>query len=146
MNKANFTNYPKVLAMISRCERLYDEVSQRLLQEGKQGLYEDERLFINMISRLNDQVLGTPDGEGACAAADRKERRVPEVAVGAGGIASQQSLSEAVNTLKTLVEENDLQANAAQVSEGHAGVDDSQLDRKPPASESAPAAKRLKKG
>ena len=133
--------------MINRCERLYDEVSQRLLQEGKQGLYEDERLFINMISRLNDQVLGTPDGEGACAAGDRKERRVPEVAV-ASGIVSQQPLSEAVCTLKTLVEANDYEAHAAQVSEGHAGVDvdDAQLDRKPAAKESPPAAKRLKKG
>ena len=132
--------------MISRCERLYDEVSQRLLQEGKQGLYEDERLFINMISRLNDQVLGTADGEGACAAADRKERRVPEVSVASGAaFTSQQPLSEAVCTLKTLVEANDLEASAAQVSEGHAGVDDT-LDRKPAATESPPAAKRVKKG
>jgi SPX domain protein involved in polyphosphate accumulation len=43
VNKANFTHYPKVLEMITRCERLYDEVSRNLLREGKQGLYEDER-------------------------------------------------------------------------------------------------------
>jgi hypothetical protein len=43
VNKANFTHYPKVLDMISRCERWYEEVSENLLQEGKQGLYEDER-------------------------------------------------------------------------------------------------------
>lgn len=144
VNKANFTNYPKVLAMISRCEQLYDEVSQRLLQEGKQGLYEDERLFINMINRLNDQVLGTADGEGACTA-DRKEgRRVPEVAV--AGIAPQKPVSEAVSTLRSLVEANDKQANAAQVSEGQTGVDTHLDDRKPPAAESPPATKRFKKG
>jgi hypothetical protein len=43
VNKANFTHYPQVLAMISRCEGLYEEVSSNLLQEGKHGLYEDER-------------------------------------------------------------------------------------------------------
>lgn len=30
VNKANFTHYPKLLAMISRCETLYDEVSCRV--------------------------------------------------------------------------------------------------------------------
>jgi SPX domain protein involved in polyphosphate accumulation len=45
VNKANFTHYPKVLKMITRCERLYDEVSRNLLREGKEGLYEDERTF-----------------------------------------------------------------------------------------------------
>jgi SPX domain protein involved in polyphosphate accumulation len=32
VNKANFTHYPKLLAMISRCENLYEEVSQSLIQ------------------------------------------------------------------------------------------------------------------
>lgn len=34
VNRANFTNYPQVLEMISRCERLYEEVSSRLHQDG----------------------------------------------------------------------------------------------------------------
>ena len=50
VSKANFTNYPFVLELIHRCESLYDEVSDRLLMEG---LYEDERLFIHMISQFN---------------------------------------------------------------------------------------------
>ena len=45
VNKANFTHYPKVLSMISRCEKFYEEVSANLLKEGKEGLYEDERTF-----------------------------------------------------------------------------------------------------
>eukprot|EP00585_Thalassiosira_rotula_P008175 CAMPEP_0196141580 /NCGR_PEP_ID=MMETSP0910-20130528/9962_1 /TAXON_ID=49265 /ORGANISM="Thalassiosira rotula, Strain GSO102" /LENGTH=463 /DNA_ID=CAMNT_0041402747 /DNA_START=18 /DNA_END=1409 /DNA_ORIENTATION=- len=65
VSRANFTHYPKLLAMISRCERLYDEVSQSLEAEGKSGLYEDERLFINMIHQLNEQALGTAEVEGA---------------------------------------------------------------------------------
>jgi hypothetical protein len=43
VNRANFTNYPKVLAMIGRCESLYEEVSLNLIREGKEALYEDER-------------------------------------------------------------------------------------------------------
>ena len=46
VNSANFTHYPKVLAMISRCERLYEEVSTTLLREGQHGLYEDESTYI----------------------------------------------------------------------------------------------------
>ena len=45
VNKANFTHYPKVLSMITRCEKFYEEVSANLLKEGKEGLYEDERRF-----------------------------------------------------------------------------------------------------
>lgn len=45
VNKANFTHYPMVLSMITRCEKFYEEVSANLLKEGKEGLYEDERTF-----------------------------------------------------------------------------------------------------
>lgn len=45
VNKANFTHYPKVLGMIARCEKFYEEVSANLLKEGKEGLYEDERTY-----------------------------------------------------------------------------------------------------
>lgn len=48
VNKANFTHYPKVLCMISRCEKFYEEVSANLLKEGKEGLYEDERTFVTV--------------------------------------------------------------------------------------------------
>jgi len=59
VDKANFTNYPNILAMIDRCAALYEEVSNHLMAEGRGSLLEDERLFINMIHRLNDQVLDT---------------------------------------------------------------------------------------
>ncbi len=52
VNKANFTHYPKVLGMISRCEKFYEEVSANLLKEGKEGLYEDERTFTMIFLRL----------------------------------------------------------------------------------------------
>jgi SPX domain len=55
VNKANFTTYTKLQEMIARCERLYSEVSDRVLQEGHQDLYEDERLFIEMVHQLNQQ-------------------------------------------------------------------------------------------
>ena len=118
VNKANFTHYPKLLGMISRCENLYEEVSRSLVQEGKLGLYEDERLFINMIHRLNEQVLDTAQEEGADINA-RKERRQngsPAIhgssgpasptqgKVGGGSFSSQSQVS----TLRSLVEENSI--------------------------------------
>ena len=115
VHKANFTHYPKVLEMISRCEKLYEEVSQRLLEEGKQGLYEDERLFINMINRLNDQVLTTPDGEGAAAQARKNDIRLDVGAQESKNAAKAES--QEVSTLRSMLEENAHRANAAQVSE-----------------------------
>jgi hypothetical protein len=112
VSQANFTMYPKVLEMISRCVSWYEEVSERLVQEGKEGLYEDERLFINMISRLNEQALETDD------APDRERtgrRRPSQFQVMPSSQVKPES--EAVSRLRTLVEENDA-LNAAHVSEG----------------------------
>ena len=136
VNKANFTHYPSLLGMISRCERLYSEVSERLQEEGKEGLYEDERLFINMISRLNEQVIDSADGEGA-GGPERKEstRRVLQVAT--TGTAKQPESAD-VSKLRSLVEENDAIMNAAQVSEG--------TDRKRPAVDPSSDNKRPRTG
>jgi hypothetical protein len=57
VNKASFRNYPKVMEMISRCERLCEEASGYLGRAGNKGLSDDERLFISTIRRLNEQVL-----------------------------------------------------------------------------------------
>lgn len=51
-NKANFTMYPKILEMIRKCEELYDDASESLLL----CLYEDERLFLHMISEWNSRL------------------------------------------------------------------------------------------
>jgi len=142
VNKANFTNYPKVLDMISRCELLYDEVSQLLQNEGNEGLYEDERLFINMISRLNEQVLNTAEGEGA---PDRQEGRnrlqvqlqqQQEQTQDSYTFPAPQQEKAAINTLRSLVEEHDAETHAAQISEGGAGCDEVD-DRKRPANASS---------
>jgi len=65
VNKANFARYVDVMEMIKRCEKLYNEVEQHLLKEGKKSLHEDERLFINMIQNLNKHVLDTAAQEGS---------------------------------------------------------------------------------
>ena len=146
VNKANFTNYPKVLEMITRCERMYEEVSNHLLREGKQGLYEDERLFINMISRLNEQVLDSPDGPDSDhgSAADRKRSAIPAARVAFPS--AQQQENPAISSLRSLVEENDARAAAAQVSEGHIDIEcQPDVDgKKRSATQDVPEAKRSK--
>ena len=139
VNKANFTNYPKVLAMISRCEQLYEEVSEHLIREGKDNLYEDERLFINMIHRLNEQVLDTAENEGA----ERKEVRRTSVQISNMPPRKMEKESRATSSLRSLVEEIDNNNLAAQVSEGHVGEgegdesDGSKGSAKPPAKRAA---------
>lgn len=112
VNKANFTNYPKVLEMISRCEQLYEEVSNRLVQDGKHGLYEDERLFINMIHRLNEQVMEGVEGEGAPGRMESRRLTKSMTAV-----SSPSKESWATSSLRQLVNENDASRLAGQVSE-----------------------------
>lgn len=146
VNKANFTNYPVVLEMISRCEQMYEEVAEHLLKEGKENLYEDERLFINMIHRLNEQVLDTAEGEGV---PERKERRsslgVPKKPAASASLTTEDAKT---SSLRILVEENDRKILAAQVSEGVTGVDDDDDMHKKRSAEEVPSggdAKRQRK-
>lgn len=81
--------------MINRCEQMYEDVSKSLLEEGKEALYEDERLFINMISRLNEQTLGQEDAPEK----NLGRRRSSIAPVGDG-----QSQSGALSSLRSLVD------------------------------------------
>jgi len=66
VSKANFSTYPNLIKMIGRCEDLYEQVSNYLAAEGrKYSLQDDERLFINTIHKLNEQVIvSTNDEDG----------------------------------------------------------------------------------
>lgn len=105
VDKANFTNYPRTLEMIQRIERLYAEVSDLLAQEGKQSLYEDERLFINMIHRLNEQAMNTAEAEGAPDVNDRKEKRGVASNATAGSAGSSNASSTASDVLESSLRE-----------------------------------------
>ena len=98
--------------MIKRCESLYDEVSQTLVEEGNSSLCEDERLFINMIHRLNGQIMDKAEEEGAPGTEIKKEHhnRRQNLAVPASSLSpksTDQSASQAASSLRSLVEEND---------------------------------------
>ena len=85
--------------MISRCEAMYEDVSALLQKEGKVGLYEDERLFISMVNRLNSQAFDVED------VPDRRRRAKPGIALDRRS--SNQPESIAVSTLRELVEESE---------------------------------------
>jgi len=102
MLQSNFASYPKVLEMISRCEHMYEMVSERLLEEGKEQLYEDERLFIGMISRLNEQALDTDDGP------DTERRKSTMGTANPLPAASHQPESAEMSALRSLVEQNEV--------------------------------------
>lgn len=101
VNQANFVNYPRVLEMISRCERLYENVSRRLLEQHNQGngqqvqLLEDERLFIHMIHRLNEQVvmpgsITSSLSSNSSVGAGKGKGIVTNSSAARGGVASSQ--------------------------------------------------------
>jgi hypothetical protein len=134
VNKANLTHYPVVLEMINRCERLYEEVAENLLREGKEGLYEDERLFINMIHRLNEQVLGSEDGGINAARKETQRRIVTKISP------SDKNESQATSKLRTIVEDNEKAERPAQVDDqGHGGDDSDDSDSHGPAKRQAEA-------
>lgn len=122
VNKANFTNYPVVMAMVNRCEGLYEEVSENLLQEGNGSLYEDERLFINMIHRLNEQVLSSDKDE-------LDIERIDEVKRPAKTMPSSEHESRATSALRSIVEDNEMSKVPTKVADnaqsGNGDSDDS---------------------
>lgn len=127
VNKANFTSYPLLLEMISRCEHMYEDVSHRLLKEGKEGLYEDERLFINMIHRLNEQCMDSAEAEGV---PERQEIRRPNVDKHTGKATGPDQ--EKLASLQMLMADMDAEKAAGQVSDGVAPYGPNP-DRKRPA-------------
>ena len=151
VNRANFTHYPKVLKMISSCEAMYEEVSAHLAREGQEGLGEDERLFINMIHRLNAQVIDTAEAEGGPAGHlnDRKEnlegKKLSAVAISPSkdnrGEAKRQS------ELRSLVEDNDARkdAKAAIGTEQEGAVKAGKGEKKRSAIEAVGASERKRK-
>lgn len=75
VDKANFANYPRTLEMLKRTQSLYQEATEVSTSEGTSSLHEDERLFINMIHRLNEQVISSEQAVGAPDASHRNESR-----------------------------------------------------------------------
>jgi hypothetical protein len=57
VQNANFTDTSQLQSMIRRCEILYNEATEHLVDEAQQNLHEDERLFISMVARMNSEVI-----------------------------------------------------------------------------------------
>jgi hypothetical protein len=135
VNKQNFTSYPEVMGMILRCESLYEEVSKLLSNAGNEGFLEDERLFINMIHRLNEQVLSTDKEEA-------RGSRLGSIKRPAQLMPSSTNESRATSAVRSLVEE--INESKSRVDPNDMGSDDD-CDRKRPAPLSLPAAPSSKK-
>lgn len=120
--------------MISHCEQMYEDVSARLMQEGKEGLYEDERLFINMISRLNEQALETEDAP--------EQGRRPKQPKAPVAKQSGQPENRTISTLRLLVEESE--ARNFVVPSGKNGSEDQKRSSTDTNSRSLPSSKRSK--
>lgn len=110
VNKTEFVSYPTLIEMISRTESLHDEVSLNFHVKGKEGLSEDERLFINMIHRLNSQIMSKTEKDTSDKCIQRICRDIPV------SLAGDKSFSQQLNTttnckltdsIKNLVAEND---------------------------------------
>lgn len=65
VSKANFSKYPTVVKMLKDSEALFEEVAGKLQEEGKGNLHRDEKLFIEMIHKLNAQATGVQNEEMA---------------------------------------------------------------------------------
>ena len=143
VNKANFTCYPQLLEMISRCEDMYEEVTDRLIQGGREGLYEDERLFIHMIHQLNRQMSDTAEEEGV-ARMDSSTRhciKMPTMPF------FPEESSQSTKALLSLVKENDQAADTTQRSHDSSDSDDDEgedIASKRPATDLSRARKRRK--
>lgn len=106
VNNANFTTYPVIVSMIRRTELLYEEVSENLRSKGKEGLGEDERLFINMIHKLNLQIMHKAEPD--CVV--KKESNAPQ-SLGGTKVSPEQlkvpTGCKMINSIRDLVVENE---------------------------------------
>jgi len=113
VNKASFVHYPDLLGMIQRAQKLFEEVSQKLLIEGNTALGEDEKLFISMIHRFYGQIMDKAAEEGAPDAEKRCRRKLggdnESIQVGSLTATEKQfsPYSHGASSLKKLVDEND---------------------------------------
>jgi len=87
VNKANFTNYPKIMEMIGRCQLLYNDASQRLVH----SMNNDEQLLLQMVQQIQQTqqqhsaatgramvsmaAASTPHGEGLSANDEDLDRK-----------------------------------------------------------------------
>lgn len=116
VNKANFTSYPDLLAMISRCETLFEEVSQKLLIEGNSALCDDERLFLSMIHRFYGQMTekakeeGDPNTHSREEVLNKRQAMTVNFSVQSRTPGFQDS-SKNASSLRSLVEENEKRKN-----------------------------------
>ena len=116
VNKANFTSYPDLLAMISRCETLFEEVSQKLLIEGNSALCDDERLFLSMIHRFYGQMTekakeeGDPNTHSREEVLNKRQAMTVNFSVQSKTPGFQDS-SKNASSLRSLVEENEKRKN-----------------------------------
>mmetsp|Transcript_14146 Transcript_14146/g.39112 ORF Transcript_14146/g.39112 Transcript_14146/m.39112 type:complete len:380 (+) Transcript_14146:117-1256(+) len=54
VNRAPFTNYPRILEMIKNCQLLYNDASQRLVQGIM--MQEEEQLFLHMVNQMQQRT------------------------------------------------------------------------------------------
>ena len=74
VDPANFANTNRLEQMVQSCEEVYNEASERLFMEGRAVLDEDERLFLNMVSQMNNQAVIAAEEEGAPNASCQRRR------------------------------------------------------------------------
>jgi hypothetical protein len=137
VNKANFTHYPDLLGMISRCESKYEEIDSILITQGKSSsaLDEDERLFISMIHRFYGQIMDKAEEEGADVT-QRKDALGRRQSI-ISGSPKHKPDTNAMYSLQTLVEENDVNSKVSAPSaclSDDPDLEETQNDRKRPSS------------
>lgn len=115
VNKANFTNYPALQAMIRRCESLYEEVSRKLKGQSTEDLCEDERLFINMIHRLNGQILDKAEKEEGAPVENQRKLSLSKIKT-LTDVRGAKAQNQQTTSLRTLLEENEDERNNAPAS------------------------------
>ncbi|GMH67120.1 hypothetical protein TrLO_g1852 [Triparma laevis f. longispina] len=111
VSTANFSNYPVVVKMLKNSQVLFQEVATKLQLEGKGDLHRDERLFIDMIHRLNRQASEVQQeeakdiakGEETSPARLSKPITINEVLTGAP---EQDDIKKKMELMQDLIREN----------------------------------------
>lgn len=94
VSKANFSDTAQLQGMIQMSQLKYKEASIELEKAGRTNLQEDERLFINLIAQINEDVLEMADEEGTPVSTGRETLSVDFFKVKQGSLLDQTAMKK----------------------------------------------------
>lgn len=85
VSTANFSDTTRLLDLIDQCYQIYNEASEELAKVGRAKLQDDEKLFIDSVRMLGQDIMLAASNEGAPIEQGRVARALKQIPTEQGG-------------------------------------------------------------